>query len=70
MTNIEDAAHFESLRHKFEGKTNGARFLRDYSILKAFEEGMRQKEIGNHLGLSESRVKKIIGELKRLKNKP
>ena len=42
---------------------------RDREILQLFESGMRQKEIGKIHGLSESRVKHIIGEIRKQENK-
>jgi DNA-binding NarL/FixJ family response regulator len=64
MNDFEYAIHYEKQRHKYEGKMRGSKFLRDYSILKSFESGTRQKEIANALSLSESRVKKIIAEMR------
>jgi DNA-directed RNA polymerase specialized sigma subunit len=64
MSNLEDVKYFETLRLRFEVETNFYRIMRDCNILKAFESGLRQKEIANALGLSESRVKKIIGEMR------
>lgn len=65
MDNLHLAEHWEERRHKYEGKMNAAMILRNIYIEKASEDGYRQKEISNAIGLSESRIKKIIGELKK-----
>lgn len=43
--------------------------FRNNFILAAFEEGIRQKEIAEHCGLTESRVKHIIGQLRKGESK-
>lgn len=65
MDNLHEAEHWEEWRHKYEGKMNAAMILRNSYMKDAFESGRRHKEIANALGLSESRVKKIIGELRK-----
>jgi DNA-binding NarL/FixJ family response regulator len=64
MNDLEQAKHYEKFRSGFEIRMESSKIMRDYYILKAFESGLRQKEIANALGLSESRVKKIIGEIR------
>lgn len=42
---------------------------RNERIYQMFESGMRQKEIGFEVGLSEQRVKHIIGEMRKERTK-
>lgn len=65
MDNLHEAEHWEEWRNEYEMKMNAAMVLRNYAINDAFKSGFRHKEIANALGLSESRVKKIIGELRK-----
>jgi len=66
MNHLEDAYHYENKRYILEGNQTCARLLRNYAIREAFKSGVRQKEIANKLGMSESTVKHIIAEQKKL----
>jgi DNA-binding CsgD family transcriptional regulator len=60
---LNEARKYEDMRYEAESMMIGNIHMRNIYILAAFEAGTRQKEIDNALGLSESRVKKIIAEM-------
>jgi DNA-binding NarL/FixJ family response regulator len=64
MNDLEQAKKYEQLNYRLQIRIECSKLMRDLYILKAFESGTRQKEIANALGLSESRVKKIIAEMR------
>jgi len=61
---LEAAKKYETSRYISESRMIMKMHYRNIYILAAFEDGVRQKEIANKLGLSESRVKKIIAEMR------
>jgi DNA-directed RNA polymerase specialized sigma subunit len=61
---LNEARKYEESRKHYNSKMIMHMRYRNYLIFKAFEAGARQKEIANALGLSESRVKKIIAEMR------
>jgi DNA-binding NarL/FixJ family response regulator len=61
---LKQARKFENMRYASESRMIGYMHMRNIWILAAFGSGVRQNEIANALGLSESRVKKIIAEMR------
>jgi DNA-binding transcriptional regulator LsrR (DeoR family) len=61
---LKQARKFENMRYASELRMIGYMHMRNIWILAAFNSGVRQKEIANQLGISESRVKKIIAEMR------
>ena len=66
MNKLQEAKHYEGIRAEKESHAFSAMILRDCFILDAFLDGYRQKEIANAVGLSESRVKNIICDMRRI----
>lgn len=65
LDELAEVAHFENKRHVYQGKMQCAEWQRNYHIVKAFESGNRQRDIGHVCGLSESTIKHIIAKLKK-----
>jgi DNA-binding transcriptional regulator LsrR (DeoR family) len=61
---LKQARKFEDMRYISESRMIGYMHMRNIWILASFNSRLRQKEIANVLGLSESRVKKIIAEMR------
>ena len=67
LDELKEVKYFENARYKLESQMLQYQHMRDIWILKAFEAGNRQRDIGHVCGLSESTIKHIIAKRKKIK---
>lgn len=65
LDQLTEVKFYEIMRYRANLEAKSYRVIRDQHIYQAFEDGLRQKEIANVTGLSESTVKHIIAQQKK-----
>ena len=65
LNELEEVKYYQDNVYKFESKMMQYKHMRDLWIVRAFEAGNRQRDIGQVCRLSESTIKHITAKLRK-----